>query len=145
MPVLLLVLVLINQYSDSYSCNNQVLVLGLVLTHIASTHTCTRTRKSGTRPSPADYPGPQCQWSYPEGYMDKLIDTTATTKNESRAVGTYMHCHERTRCNICSPAGVHCLLCICTCVCVVEIIMYMFLLVLIMIRSAGQHATINLP
>ena len=53
MPVL--VLVLINQYSDSYSysCNNQVLRLVLVLAHIASTRTCTRTRKSGTRPSPA--------------------------------------------------------------------------------------------
>ena len=53
-PVLVLVLVLINQYSDSdsYSCNNQVLGLVLVLTHIASTRTCTRTRKSGTRPSP---------------------------------------------------------------------------------------------
>ena len=50
MPVL--VLVLINQYSDSYSCNNQVLRLVLVLTHIASTRICTRTRKSGTRPSP---------------------------------------------------------------------------------------------
>ena len=52
-----LVLVLINQYSDSYSysCNNQVLGLGLVLTHITSTRTCTRTRKSGTRPSPVYY------------------------------------------------------------------------------------------
>ena len=49
-PVLVLVLVLINQYSYSYLCNNQVLVL--VLTHIASTRTCTHTRKSGTRPSP---------------------------------------------------------------------------------------------
>ena len=61
-PVLVLVLVLINQYSDSdsYSCNNQVLVL--VVTHIASTRTCTRTRKSGTRPSPdahLDMPLPQ--------------------------------------------------------------------------------------
>ena len=52
-PVLILVLVLINQYSYSYSCNNQVLGIVLVLTHIASTRTCTRTRKSGTRPSPA--------------------------------------------------------------------------------------------
>ena len=55
MPVF--VLLLINQYSDSYSCNNQVLVLGLGLTHIASTHTCTSTRKSGTRPSPGLDPG----------------------------------------------------------------------------------------
>ena len=53
-PVLVLVLVLINQYS--YSCNNQVLGLVLVLTHIASTRTCTRTRKSGTCPSPDQHP-----------------------------------------------------------------------------------------
>ena len=50
MPVLVLVLVLINQYSDSYSCSNQVFVL--VLTHITSTRT--HTRKSCTRPSPDD-------------------------------------------------------------------------------------------
>ena len=42
-----LVLVLINHFSYSYSCNNQVLVL--VLTHITST--CSRARKSSTRPS----------------------------------------------------------------------------------------------
>ena len=44
-PVLILMFVLVNQCSYSYSCNNQVLV------HIRGTCTC--ARKSGTRPSHA--------------------------------------------------------------------------------------------
>ena len=60
----------------SYSCNNQVLRLVLVLTHIASTRTCTRTRTSGTRPSPElssmvfqalcviSYPSVNSNWIY---------------------------------------------------------------------------------